>query len=70
MFTLEVKSSGEVGEECIDIEFEKSEKTIEGPIVLINSFEEAVIKADNIQLMIKDESKTKLYPQTKIIQKF
>ena len=63
---LELGSRGEVGRRCIDVEVEGDEKGGDGPMVIVNSFDGGPITAQDVQIMIQDDSKTKWYPQTKV----
>ena len=66
VFCLDLGPRGEVGWKCIDYEIEENDSVKEGPIVIVNSFDDEAITAQHVQIMIQDDSKTKWYPQTKI----
>ena len=66
VYCLELGSRGEVGPQCIDVEVEENDNVKEGPIVIVNSFDDEAITAQHVQFMIQDDSKTKWYPQTKV----
>lgn len=63
---LELGPGGEVGSGCIDVDVEEDDKGRDGPIVIVNSFDDEAITAQDVQIMIQDDSKTKWYPQTKV----
>ena len=48
VYCLELGSGGEVGRQCLDFEVKENDKVTEGPIVIVNSFDDSAIPAHNV----------------------